>query len=180
MTRSLLLLLLFGATVGTLLDAMHTFGGATEYLHPFVLRTAWWVPLLFTGAYGFGGFLYAVGHKKLGGPAEVPSWARVCFGVAVFSALYAITAFLPASNVVKLALLLAGAIALWFYLDRSRQGIVLALFAAVSGPVTEFVLWKLGMFRHLKPDFFGVPMWLPALYLASGPSFGQFARRVMK
>jgi len=180
MSRPLLVLLAFGATIGTLLDAMHTFGGATEYLHPFVLRTAWWVPLLFMSAYGFGGFLYALGWDKLAGPARWPSWGEAIGGVVGFAALYAVSAFLPASNVIKLVLLLSGAIALWLWLDRSWQGIALGVVAAFCGPFTEFVLWRLGLFRHLAPDLFGLPMWLPALYLAAGPSFGQFARRVAK
>ena len=176
----LAVLLLFGATVGTLLDAMHTFGGITEYMHPFVLSTAWWVPFLFMSAYGFGGYLYAVGHRQLKGPEAVPEWGPAIAGVGAFAALYAVSAFLPASNVAKLAIVLAGAMGLWFALDRSRQGIALACVAAFFGPLTEFMLWRAGMFRHRQPDLMGVPMWLPALYLASGPSFGQFARRVMR
>ena len=45
---------------------------------------------------------------------------------------------------------------------------------------TDIELSHAEMFRHLRPDFLGIPVWLPALYLATGPSFGQFARRVIR
>jgi len=176
--RALALLLLFGATVGTLLDAMHTFGGMTAYARPFVLQTAWWVPLLFASAYGFGGFLYAIAFEKLrSGP--VRSWSELAIGVVTFAALYAISAFAPLANPGKTIVLLAGAIALWTWLDRTLVGVFLAAVAAVAGPLTEIYLSRIGAFRHLHPDFLGIPLWLPPLYLASGPSFGQFARRLL-
>lgn len=157
---------------------MHTFGGATEYTHPFVLRTAWWVPFLFASAYGFGGFLYAVAYEKLRGTAPVRSWRVLSLGVVAFAALYAISAFAPMSNLAKTVALLVGAIALFAWLDRTLVGALLTGAAAICGPLTEIYLSRIGAFRHLRPDFLGIPLWLPALYLASGPSFGQFARRV--
>ncbi|MGZ3423277.1 MAG: hypothetical protein ACXWUG_07130 [Polyangiales bacterium] len=178
--RAFLALVVFGATVGTLLDALHTFSGTTEYTPPFVLRTAWWVPFLFASAYGLGGFLYAVGHRQLRGPATVRTWNELGVGLGIFAALYAASAYLPASNVVKAVVLGAGAFALWAWLDRSIQGIALACVAALAGPFTEIVLIRVGVFRHRQPDFWGIPLWLPALYLASGPSFGQLARRVIR
>lgn len=179
MLRPLVLLSLFGATIGVLLDGLHTFSGTTEYTHPLVFRTAWWAPLLFANAYGVGGMIYAVGHRRLGGPPEVRSRRELAFGLVAFAGLYAISAYLPAPNAVKLVVLFAGAAALWWRLDRTRAGAMLACVAAVAGPLTEIVLTHLGFFRHLQADVLGVPIWLPALYFASGPSFGQIARRAI-
>jgi hypothetical protein len=179
MLRPLLLLSLFGATIGVLLDALHTFSGTTEYTHPLVLRTAWWAPLLFANAYGVGGLIYALGYRRLGGPSAVRSRRELAFGLVAFAGLYAISAYLPAPNVVKLVVLFAGAAALWWRLDRTRVGAMLACVAAIAGPSTEIVLTHLGLFRHLQADVLGIPIWLPALYLASGPSFGQIARRAI-
>jgi hypothetical protein len=176
MLRPLLLLSVFGATIGVLLDALHTFSGTTEYTHPLVLRTAWWAPLLFANAYGVGGVIYAVGYRRLGGLPAVRTRVELALGLFAFAALYATSAYLPTPNVVKLVVLLAGAAALWWRLDRTRVGAALACVAAVAGPVTEIVLTHFGLFRHLQADVAGIPIWLPALYLASGPSFGQVAR----
>ena len=179
MLRLLLLLSSFGATIGVLLDALHTFSGTTEYTHPLVMRTAWWAPLLFANAYGVGGMIYALGHRKLGGAPEVRSRRELASGLVAFAGLYAISAYLPAPNVVKLVVLFAGATALWWRLDRTKQGAMLACVAAIAGPTTEIVLTHFGLFRHLQADVLGIPIWLPALYLASGPSFGQIARRAI-
>jgi len=176
--RALVLLLIFGATAGTLLDAMHTFGGMTQYTHPFVLQTAWWVPLLFASAYGFGGFIYAVGYEKLQGRGPLRSWGELAIALVAFAALYAISAFAPLSNIGKTIALLAGAVALWAWLDRTLVGVFLTGTAGLFGPIAEIWLSHIEAFRHLRPDFLGIPLWLPALYLATGPSFGQFARRL--
>ena len=41
--RPALWLLLIGATVGPVLDGLHTFSGMTWYPHPQWLRSVWWV-----------------------------------------------------------------------------------------------------------------------------------------
>jgi hypothetical protein len=174
------ILVAFGAIGGTLLDALHTFSGTSEYPQPFVCRTAWWVPLLFANAYGVGGWLYARAYRRMHGPRDVRSWSTVTFGVVVFACLYAASAFLPLANLWKLAVLGAGAGALWFWFDRSWQCAALSAVTAILGPTTEILLSRAGVFRHLQPDWLGIPMWLPALYFAAGPSFGQFARRVLR
>jgi hypothetical protein len=178
--RALAILLAFGATGGTLLDMLHTFSGTTEYTTPLVLRTAWWVSLLFAGAYGVGGYLYALAHRRMGGPREVSGWPSLLVGLCGFAALCATSAFLPATHLVKLGLLAAGAAVLWGWLDRSWRGVALAALTAVIGSSTEIALSRAGVFRYLDRDLLGIPMWLPALYLASAPSFGQLARRVVR
>jgi len=180
MLRPLLLLSLFGATIGILLDALHTWSGTTEYTHPLVLRTAWWAPLLFANAYGVGGMIFALGYRRLGGPPAVRTRSELALGLVAFALLYATSAYLPAPNIVKLVVLLAGAAALWWRLDRTRVGAALACVAAVAGPTTEIILTHFGLFRHLQADVAGIPIWLPALYLASGPSFGQIARAAIE
>eukprot|EP01136_Pigoraptor_vietnamica_P025116 Opistho-1_new@78778 len=177
--RGALLLVTFGATGGTLLDALHTFGGTTEYAAPFVLSTAWWVPLLFANAYGVGGCFYALAYSLLRGPPAVRAWRSLLLGLAAFSALYAVSA-LALPNATKLGVLSAGFALLWAWLDGSWQGLVLAVVSAVVGCATEVTLSRAGAFRHLQPDWEGIPMWLPALYLSAAPSFGQLARRVLR
>jgi hypothetical protein len=175
----LLILFAFGATGGVLLDAMHTFSNTTEYTPPFVLRTAWWVPLLFTCAYGFGGLLYDDGWKRLRGPSALAPARDVAIAMVVFAALYAASGYAPIGNGSKTLLLLVGAIALWLYTDRTWQGIILTCVAGFFGPLAEVLLSRAGVFRHQQPNFLGIPFWLPALYLSTGPSFGQLARRVL-
>ena len=38
----------------------------------------------------------------------------------------------------------------------------------------------LGAFEYVHPEVLGVTIWLPALYLCSGPVLGQLSRRVLQ
>ncbi len=177
MGRALVLLLGFGAVVGTGLDAFHTFSGTTAYTHPVVLSTAWWAPLLFASAYGFGGVLYARGFERLGGRRPVPSPLTLGAGLGVFAAIYALSAWLPPHA--KLVVVSACALGAFLAFDRTGAGLLLGLVSAFLGPLAEVLLIRAGMFRHLAPDVLGVPFWLPALYFSAGPTFGAFARAVV-
>jgi hypothetical protein len=95
---------------------------------------------------------------------------------AAFSLLYAASGYLPVSNPAKLIVLLLGGGALWIATGRNPLTLVLGIASAVLGPATEFVLVHLGVFRHLQPDVLGIPIWLPALYLASAPWRGAALR----
>lgn len=177
MGRALALLLGFGAVVGTLLDAFHTFSGTTAYTHPVVFSTAWWAPLLFASAYGFGGVLYASGFARLGGRRPIAGPTTLAAGLLVFAAIYALSAWSPPHA--KLVVVSACALGAFLAFDRTRVGFLLGLVSAFLGPLAEVLLIRAGMFRHLAPDVLGVPFWLPALYFSAGPTFGAFARHVV-
>lgn len=172
--RSIAVLAAFGATLGSVLDGFHTWSGTTSYPSPIALRMAWWTPLLFAVAYASLGSLFTFLRAR--DPSPGPSGRRAILGFAGFTALYFASGFLPASNAVKLIVLLAGAVSAYLLVDKSPAAIVAGLVASAIGPLTEVTLVSLGAFTHLQPDFAGIPMWLPALYLASGPAGGPFAR----
>jgi hypothetical protein len=144
---------------------------------------AWWTPLLFGASVGIGGPIYAVGVRLIAGsrPRRPPPPVRdLAVGFAIFGVLYFGSGYLPASNGVKLAILLCGAVVLFGWLDRTGAGAIMTLVTAVTGPLVEITLVHLGTFVHLQPDFAGIPMWLPGLYLCAGPTLGQIARRVLE
>ena len=161
---------LFGAVVGTLLDGAHTWSGTTAYPDPVMWRAAWWAPLTFALAYALEASLYTWARQRSGRPPVTAAVRWTC--AAVFAGLYVASGFLPVSNPAKLAVLLAGAGALWAATDRTPQTLAVAAAAAVIGPGTEITLVHLGLFAHLQPDVWGIPLWLPALYLASAPGVG--------
>jgi hypothetical protein len=168
-----------GAVAGSALDALHTHSGATSYPAPIALRMAWWTPLLFGGAVLSLGVAYVAGLASLGARRPVARGPVLALACAVFVALYAASGFLPASNATKLALLVTGAGALWALTDRTWQGALLALGVAAAGVGTEVFLTGIGAFTHHQADLLGVPIWLPGLYLASAPSLGQLARKML-
>lgn len=175
----LLALFLLGAIVVSFFDGFHTHSGTTRYPHPWRWEMAPWVPLLFGASVGIGGPVYAALYPKVGGSRPPPPTRDLAIGFVVFGALYFSTGFWAASSPAKLALLLAAAVVLHGWLDRTLPGFLLSLGVAVVGPCVEATLVHTGAFEYLHPDAFGVPMWLPALYLCSGPVLGQLARKVL-
>lgn len=177
--RRLGLLFLFGATVLVVCDGFHSYSDTTEYTHPVLFRAAWWVPLLFASAGGGGGLAYTRAYRALGGPERLTPWTVLVPVLLAFVGIYFASGFWRVDNVTKLLGLGAGALALFVIADRSWQGAVLAVAAAIVGFCVEATLVALGTFRYTSPDVLGIPFWLPGLYLASGPSVGQLARRVL-
>jgi hypothetical protein len=171
--RASLVLFGLGATVGTALDAIHTHSGTTAYPDPIVFMMAWWTPPIF----GFAGLSTGLAYPLVRAlrrrdVATTRSPARAASGFALFVGLYLASGYLPASNAVKLVVLLAGACALGWANARTRGAILVAVTAAIAGPVIEIVLVSLGAFRHLQPDVLGIPIWLPALYASGSIAFG--------
>lgn len=172
-------LFLIGAVMLPVFDMFHTHSGSIAYAHPVFLGMAWWTPLLFGSSLGFGGALYAAGHRAMRGDPEIPQNGAIAIGLVIFAGLYCASGYLLASNEGKLALLLVGFAALWWMLDRSWQGMALAVISALGGCTTEFFLTRAGAFQHLQPDVLGLPLWLPGLYLASAQPLGHFSRKVL-
>ncbi|MFT3842833.1 MAG: hypothetical protein QM723_37940 [Myxococcaceae bacterium] len=167
---------LAGATVGTGMDAFHTFSGTTHYFHPLVLETAFWVPFLFATAYLLEAFTFAQ-LLPLDARRAPRSQALLCF--AGFTAVYFATGFAPVSNAGKLAICVAAGIAGIAAL-RSKAALLTGLVAAIVGPGFEVFLTGIGGFEHLQPDFFRIPIWLPGLYFASGPGIGPLLSAWLK
>jgi hypothetical protein len=174
LTPLALILFAIGATAGSALDAIHTHSGTTVYTSPirWAFDMAWWTPPLF----GLAGLSIGISYplmKRLRGVecAPVHPVSRVAMAFVGFVALYFVSGFLPASNPVKLAVLAAGTLALGATMARTRMAFALAALAALAGPLTEIILVSQNTFRHLQPDFAGIPMWLPALYASGAFAF---------
>jgi hypothetical protein len=159
-----------GATLGSALDAIHSHFGAISYTHPVVAKAAWWVPLLFALAYA-GGIARPLLAREEPRP---PPW-KVALGMGLFIAAYWLTVA-PWSTSVRCALLGAIFVASWASCDRTRLGLVLAALAAVLGPSVEIALVHAGVFVHHEVLVFGIPAWLPLLYLSAAVGLGGLAR----
>jgi len=180
MLRSAALLFGVGATVGSLLDALHTHSGTTSYPRPVFMKMAWWTPGLFGFAGVATGLAYPIVERALGRAITREVSPRDAFlGFAGFAGLYAATGFLPASNRTKLAVVSVGALALGAVLAPTREAAVLAGIAAIVGPAIESFLVSREAFVHHQPDFLGVPMWLPALYVSGSIAFGTVGKWVV-
>jgi hypothetical protein len=175
MALRVLVLFVVGGAILTVCDGFHTHSGTTAYPEPVFMLMAWWTPLLFGATAGFGGLLFALGCRALGARKK-PGHARIAVASMLFVALYFASGFLPLASVPKTALLFAGTLVCFAISDRTWQGAVLAVVAAIGGCAVEITLSRIGAFWYVAPDVWGIPYWLPCLYLASGSAVGQAAR----
>lgn len=164
--RAGLALMGVGATLGVLLDAIHSHFGATSYTNPLVAKTAFWVVPLFAGAYLMG-LLRPLFHR---GPR--PSGRTVALAMGLFIAAYWLTVA-PLPWAARSAILL-GIFAVGFALcDRTRVGLGIAVTAALVGPAVEAALVRAGAFVHHEALWLGVPGWLPFLYMTAAVGLGS-------
>lgn len=176
--RAVLQVLCLGALLGSFFDSFHTHSGATAYARPWVLGMAWWTPLLF-GAAALGiGLTHARLDPLLRRRTRPLTPGAVAAGLAYFGGFYYLSGFLPAENLTKLALLVLGWMVLFVTLDRTWQGAALALLTALCGCLVEMLLTGVGVFAHLRADLWGIPLWLPGLYLLASLAIGNLGRLV--
>ena len=166
--RPILTLVVVGATLGVLLDGVHSHFGATSYTNPVFAKTAWWVPLLFAGAY-VGGIVRPLFSDK----PSLPLW-KPAVGMGLFVAAYFVTVA-PLDVSTRIALLLGMFVTGYHFCDPSRACLIVSAIAAFSGPFVEINLIRTGVFVHHEAHFEGVPYWLPVLYMNAGVGLGTLA-----
>lgn len=175
--RALLPLWLLGATLGSALDAIHTHFGATTYPHPVFFGMAWWTPLLFGSAFAIGALrpLLDVWLAEPGAMAPRPrTWQLGVTWAAFISAYF--SSVLPLSWEPISALLTLYFVIGWLACGRDRPSLAIALLAALLGPAFEGLLVSQGAFVHLTDTRFGLPGWLPFLYLNAAVALTTLAR----
>ncbi len=166
-----------GATLGVLLDGIHTHLGATAYAHPVFWHMAWWVPPLFASAFAVG-LLRPLLERALGKVAEPPSRGDVLLALSMFVCAYWLTVVPLPWPAIAAALLAMFAFTWWRY-DRSPVVLGIAVAAAFGGPTVEALLVSQGLFVHHHALAFGVPGWLPFLYLNAAPALCGLAKRLV-
>jgi hypothetical protein len=152
-------------------DACHVASGTTGYDWdgvPSIWRSAIWFPFLVSGA-----VLSAAWLSERAGTvaARRRTRADVVTGAAAVLALYALTAALrDQPETVSVLLTTALALVIWSWWDPSPGALLVALGAAVVGPLTEIVIVAAGASHYAENSdgLFGVAPWLPALYFAAG------------
>jgi hypothetical protein len=160
-----------GFAVGLAGDACHVASGTTHYEWdgvPAIWRSAIWFPLLVAGAVLGAAWL---AERSPLAAARQRGRADVVAGAAAVLALYAITAALRHQpTTVSVVLTAALAAAIWSWWDPSRGALIVAIGAAVLGPLAEIVIVALGAASYADDvdGLGGVAPWLPCLYFAAG------------
>lgn len=171
-------MLALGATLGTFLDWLHVVSRTTEYARPWLFGQPFWVPLLFGWAAVMLGLGRLVTGRLIRESPRPATLGEALFALGMFVVAYLESAYLPDS--VALLALSGTALGLGLGLDRSLAGLVAMLLAALFGSLTEIAIIAAGGFVYLGADgpgfFFGIPHWLPVLYLCAAVSVGTCAR----
>ncbi|OGQ04482.1 MAG: hypothetical protein A3F82_03935 [Deltaproteobacteria bacterium RIFCSPLOWO2_12_FULL_44_12] len=178
--KDLLFFFLLGATVGSLLDGIHTHSGTTFYPTPLIWKMAWWVPLLFGSAAAFIGFTHFHLHRFFKTPSVAKRPYRRIGSLAIFILVYFISGYLPYSYPIRSLIMLALYGVTWIAWERSWQSIILAFGTAFVGCFVESKMSTLGLFGYTRSNFFGIPQWLPILYLHASAAVGQLCRQKEK
>jgi hypothetical protein len=159
-------------------------GVLTYYTGPF--KQPWWV-FLQLGAVGVIAVCFAryVTYYLVRRDTPVPAdlTARFAISAAWFVAAYISCGLLDATRARRLAAALFVIWALRFIVQRPQKGERLAILIicfglAVAGPAAEMLLSYYGVMHYERPFYFryGVPVWLPTLFLQAGYLARDIAR----
>lgn len=173
------LLLALGATVGTALDGLHTYSGATAYAAPLFLKSTWWVPPLFAGAGLAIGMGRLLGDRITGKTTRPPSSHAAVVAMLVFFAAYAASGFVDVDARQKAGLLAAAFVLLWAAIDRTLAGVLCAIGSGLGGLAVEATLVHFGAFRHRDANMLGVAFWIPPLYAIASVAVGGLTLRLL-
>jgi len=188
---------LISAPLGTFLDNQHGLFGVLNYAQCnmditvdndwHVLKSAYWVPFLFS----FAGLAMSTiiltldSILKTKSNERSPDWPSVLYCISLFSGQYYLSGALDylglvdplIINIILSAIAFAGL----YVFDKSTAGAILAVATAVAGPVVEILLINLThIYSYTHADVLGICSWIPAVYFLGGPAVGNLARRIYK
>lgn len=166
---------LLGAITGSTGDFVHIITQTDRYPHdgpfpflPFLpVKMPVWVPFLFGSAVVVMGVthkLFSLSYQ----PRMVHHRLFVTFAPAVFLGFYALSGFIHAgTGGWQDVWLCLSAIAFWWFADRTKTGALLAFVCAAGGTLFEIFLVSIHGFSYYPQhsNLFGVPSWLPWLYV---------------
>lgn len=171
-----------GTTVGTLLDAVHVWTKTAGYAGVAkvpVLEVAWYVPPEFALAGVVVGMLRPEFDEELRRKrSDLPAW-KVLAGMVLLVVVWGASALFGLwgmGNVTITAVLLPVGAAGWYAFDRTKQGVIAALLTALLGVGVESALTYTGSYYYTRPDFIGVPVWLPVVYVTACGAVGNLGR----
>lgn len=178
-----LLAIAFGSVLCTLLDQLHVRFGVLAYRAPALAGQAFWVPPLFAAAtlvslVGYVVWARQLGHRRDLSEGPRDQWATREAAVALvwMAACYGLSGPLQGWPRALLAAYLVG-YALRCWALRAPGLLANGVQLALGGTMFESMLSSTGAFHYRHPDLWGVPMWLPGIYLHATPLLRAVLRR---
>ena len=182
--------------LGPFLDGYHSAFRVLSYNtpHPFYLGnmrlffTDVWVPPLFGIAGTIMSVLYIVLDQILetDKSKQIPAWSKVFLGISFFSFQYWASGYLSydeplITDDLLWNILFYSGILGFFLFDFTVTGFIVSMLTAISGPLVEIILInQLHLYHYLRPNFWGIPLWIIPIYFLGGQAVGNLARAMKK
>lgn len=177
--KNFLILFIMGAILGPICDGFHSHTDTLAYPEVWKFKMAWWVPLLFGSATVVVGYSHS--HMDiLWNKRRNFSWKFTLIGVFSFISIYFLSAILNLNELTKSSIIYVLAMLIWYFFDRTFYGLILAILTSIIGSLVEISLIFTQNFYYLPEHshIWGIPYWLPALYIAASVTIGNFGRKL--
>ena len=166
---------LVGAILGTAMDRLHLMYGVLSYYDITLMGQAKFVPV----GMAIAAVALVFGHRTLvrlrgAMAASVGIGAGITYVVFLLIAFGATVFFQEHPKYLAIGLAVAFLPVIGSHPYNGFA--LLCVLAALIGTGVEIVMVKQEMFRYLHPDWQGVPMWLPSLYLWAAAAGAQADR----
>lgn len=183
---------LFGALIGQLVDFSYTIFGALHYNAPTLqipslhIEFCWWIPVL----YGSAAVILWTGYVLLDRKFKQrprggfnPSWRFIFVNILFFAVQFYGGPFLYSIGVPNFWLIfitISTAVLIWWVFDRTYGGLIMFFLAAILGPMLEYTMINvLSLYYYIRPDIFGLPLWILGAYMAGAAPNGNLARKFL-
>jgi len=177
--KKFIILFSIGFLLGPLCDLFHVLSHTSGYPYPKILGLAWWVPFLFGSAGCVVGYSHVQFDRIFHRPKREFSNQKIIFGLLSFMMIYAVSGFYTDEGMLKFLILALMALVSWIIFDKTFLGLVLAVATAFLGCLVEIFLISIGHFYYVHPDIWGIPYWLPFLYIVASVSVGNLGRKLL-
>ena len=162
-----LILFLGGGLLLSLGDRVHMHFGVLSQHDSSFFGQAWWVPLVFGTICAASLPFVRLTRRVLREAPARTSVSSVAAAVIVLMVAYAATGPLGHQKL-GLTLLLGLTWLARAAVRRRVTEIAVSILLATGGALAETAMCAGGLFWYHDPDFIGIPMWLPTLYLHGG------------
>lgn len=176
--KIIITLFIIGAIVGPTYDGFHSHSNTLFYPQVFFCKMAWWVPLLFGGASVAVGLSALAWDKRFPMHQEPDSWRHVVTGMGLFGLQYFASGFLKLTPLNMNIYLGLFALVNLIVLGFSLSNFFFCICVAIAGCLAEILISAKGLFFYTSPDIWGIPYWLPYLYVSAACSVGNTARKL--
>jgi len=174
----ILFIFVIGAVLGPISDLFHVKSLTSGYPFHKYFGLAWWVPLLFGSATVVVAISHVLADKLFKRQPRELSMRQVVMGLWSFMFIYYASGYLMLSQYYKIAALGFIAFSIWYIFDKTLLGLILAFLTAIFGCLIEIMIIQTGHFYYNIKDFFGIPYWLPFLYMTASVVVGNLGRKL--